>query len=79
MSDDIERSEPAGEAEKACKLCKYYDGGKCRRRSPQFYTFTQYYPSYDRDTPGTEQIESSSDWPKVNEDDWCGEFSKRVH
>ena len=61
-----------------CKLCLFYKtgvgadsqrlhGGECRRHPPTIFTWTH-----------DGEIISSSDWPKVLETEWCGEFKQRV-
>ena len=75
---------PSRPKEKTCEYCEFYDHGEaagssthnpydgaCRRYAPRGA-----WPYRAEGTVMTEDIVSEYYWPKVNVDDWCGEFER---
>ncbi len=58
-----------------CKGCRWFaplglrhaDTGLCRRYAPR--------PDRSRDDDDGEYLPHHADWPRVEQDDWCGEYS----
>jgi hypothetical protein len=63
--------------EEKCENCKFYRNGECHRLPPQTVNVEEYRPSYDKDTPSTTEVAVVTQWPDVDEDDWCGEFKRK--
>lgn len=56
-----------------CKDCVYFNkigehSGQCRERPPEIVETTRYV------CPEIKVPCSKTEWPTVNEDDWCGKY-----
>lgn len=58
----------------ACINCLYYLGETCRRYPPQEICFVSSSPIFNAGSIETNVVSS---FPKVKQDDWCGEFETR--
>lgn len=55
-----------------CRVCRYFEplintGGQCRRYAPR--------PGRSHETDDGDYLPHHADWPRVEHDDWCGEFA----
>lgn len=56
--------------DESCKTCKFYKDDSCKRYPP----IICYELTYDR--YGETKISTYSDYPVVEEENWCGEYKK---
>ena len=55
-----------------CKNCKWVDGRKCKRYPPKIFDIKVFEDKFGKEE--RKYIEVS---PRVNENDFCGEFSPK--
>ena len=51
-----------------CKTCTYMNGGQCRRNAP----------IAGRREPHDERMSYFREWPRVADDDTCGEYVRHI-
>lgn len=64
--------------EGACKICRWFSDGVCRRYPPVILSYQHYEKEVRRTTYTYEADHFATKitaWPKVNGLDWCGEYA----
>ena len=64
---DIIATRAVGIAEPACSTCRFFRNEECHRHPPTVHSGTWGSYIFMLNTYSTE-------WPSVNDDDWCGEY-----
>ena len=59
----------------SCKDCLFHCGTECRRFPPLPIVYTESDYNRDADRTSVDSVLSSA-WPKVRDDDWCGEYQQ---